>query len=315
MNLLQKLNLGVATALLAGCVSGFTSCTSADGPEAGGEEILLSAGVPRVTTNAASGTRAVLADDAEFTAGIAGWQSAGSPAYAAGATWQTRFRAKANPAVADVSLETRQTYHSSSSVKTYMKAWYPDGKLENGTVDFSLCPEYKGDGTLDVLLARELSGSKADRFNKALLFEHVTTQLLFKVKEGEGLAAGTRIEKIEIMNAKVPYALNLTADRVLSNEATLAVPGIDGTVVIGTTPAGDIVGEPVMLETPSGNTLTLRVTTSTAVFENIVITIDDDEYFLSGKAYEITLTFNQREIEIGAAVAEWSPGSGSGTII
>lgn len=316
MAIFKKINIGVAAFLLsAGCCMEITSCTSVDSLEESHEEILLSSGVPQIDAGVESRTRAVLEADAEFTAGIGGWEATGNSSYAFNATWQTRFRAKANPEIADVVLETRQLYNSSSSVKTYMKAWYPDGTLSNGTVDFSLCPEYRGDGTLDPLLAREISGSKADRDNKTLHFEHLSTQLLFIVKEGEGLAPDTRIEKIEIRDAEVPRGVDLTADILVSDRKILEVPGIDGTTVIGTTAAGDAAGVPVMLKAPAGNTLTLRVTTSTAVFDNVTVTIDDDAAFLPGKAYEITLTFNQRGLEIGALVTEWNRGTGAGTVI
>lgn len=298
--------------------AGICSCSSSgDIPDEENvrEEILLEAGVPEVEQQIAGSTRGVVSGGAEFKAGICGWESAEAPVYAASPTWQTRFSAKALPQVADVALETRQTYNPSSSVKTYMKAWYPDGKLENGRVDFTLCKENLGNSTLDILLAREINGSKADRFGKALKFEHLTTQLIFKVKKGEGLAPATRINKIEIKNAKVPYALELANDKLISREATLSVPGIDGKIVIGTTAAGDKVGQPVMIEAPQGKSVTLRVTTSTAVFENVTVTIDKDANFLPGKAYEITLTFNQREVEIGASVTNWAGGTGSGTVI
>lgn len=297
---------------------GICSCSSSgDIPdeESVREEILLEAGVPDVEQYITGPTRGVVSGGSEFKAGICGWETSQAPSYAASPTWHTRFTAKALPQVADIALETRQTYHPSSSVKTYMKAWYPDGKLENGRVDFSLCKENLGNSTLDILLAREINGSKADRFGKALKFEHLTTQLIFKVKEGEGLAPGTHINKIEIKNAKVPYALELSNDKLISREATLPVPGIDGKTVIGTTPAGDKVGQPVMIEAPQGKSVTLRVTTSTAVFENITVTIDKDANFLPGKAYEITLTFNQREVEIGTSVTNWAGGTGSGTVI
>lgn len=317
MAIFKKINIGVAAVLLAGgcsCIA-IPSCTSADSPEESPLEIRLSFGVPRIGTGVESRTRGVLEADAEFTAGIGGWEAMGNSSYAFSPSWQTRFRAKANPETADVVLETRQHYNSSSSVKTYMKAWYPDGELSNGTVDFSLAPEYLGDGTLDPLLAREISGSKEDRDNKTLRFEHLATQLLFKVKEGEGLAPDTRIRKIEIRDADVPRGVDLTADILVSDRKDLEVPGIDGTTVIGTTPEGNAVGVPVMLKAPAGNTLTLRVTTSTAVFDNITVTIDDDAAFLPGKAYEITLTFNQRGLKIGALVTEWNRDTGAGTVI
>ena len=56
------------------------------------------------------------------------------------------------------------------------------------------------------------------------------------------------------------------------------------------------------------------MTTSGTEFDNIVATIDTDTKFEAGKAYTITLTFSQKNIELSATLAEWSPGTGSGTV-
>ena len=56
------------------------------------------------------------------------------------------------------------------------------------------------------------------------------------------------------------------------------------------------------------------MTTSVAEFDNIEATIDTDEKFQAGKAYTITLTFGQKNIELSATLAEWSAGTGSGLV-
>ena len=85
--------------------------------------------------------------------------------------------------------------------------------------------------------------------------------------------------------------------------------------MIGTTEAGDAAGSPLMIVPPVGNTVTMKVTTSTAVFDNITATIDTDENFVAGKAYTIALTFNQQKVDLNATLADWSAGTGSGTVI
>lgn len=66
----------------------------------------------------------------------------------------------------------------------------------------------------------------------------------------------------------------------------LDVPGIPADKEISTTAA--VVGEPVMIRPMSGNTVTLRIETSSATFERVTATIDDDTNFVEGKAYTIT---------------------------
>lgn len=94
--------------------------------------------------------------------------------------------------------------------------------------------------------------------------------------------------------------------------ATLDVPGIPADKEISTTAA--VVGEPVMIRPMRGNTVTLRIETSSATFERVTATIDDDTNFVEGKAYTITLTFKQQSLSLTATVAEWTRGSGSAEV-
>lgn len=279
----------------------------------GGEAaIRLSAGL----LSASVQSKAPINSGDTFTPAVAGWESSATASYTAAPTWNTTTsEITASTTAQAVTLTDQQVYNADKTVKTYMKAWYPQGMLTNGTVTFTADDSYKGDGTDDVLLAGELSGDKSDRENKVLAFEHLTTQLKFVVKAGTGLAEDTKLTKIELKNVEVPSGINLTTDALLSSsKSVLAVPGIDGNLVIGTTETGDAAGSPLMIVPPSGNTVTLKVTTSGTEFDNIVATIDTDTKFEAGKAYTITLTFSQKNIELSATLAEWSPGTGSGTV-
>lgn len=251
-----------------------------------------------------------------FTPAVAGWESSATASYTAAPTWNTTTsEITASTTAQAVTLTDQQVYNADKTVKTYMKAWYPQGTLTNGTVTFTADDSYKGDGTDDVLLSGEVSGDKSDRENKVLAFEHLTTQLKFVVKAGTGLAEDTKLTKIELKGVDLPSGINLTTDALTGTaKETLSVPDIDGNLVIGTTETGDAAGSPLMIVPPSGNTVMLKVTTSGTEFDNIVATIDTDTKFEAGKAYTITLTFSQKNIELSATLAEWSPGTGSGTV-
>lgn len=293
----------LAAACLCAC-----SKDKESGPLDGTADIVLSAGLPSASVQ----SKAAINSGDTFTPAIAGWESSAAVSYTAQPTWNTTTsEITASTTAQAVTLTAGQVYNADRTVKTYMKAWYPQGVLNNGNVLFT------GDqnGTVDVLLAGEVVGDKSDRENKVLAFTHLTTQFKFVVKAGPGLAAGTKLTKIEFKNVKVPNGINLTTNALTTaDKFSLEVPDIDGNLVIGTTAAGDAAGSPLMIVPPSGNTVTLKVTTSVAEFDNIEATIDDDTAFQAGKAYTITLTFGQKNIELSATLAEWSAGTGSGTV-
>ena len=300
--------------LLLAAVS-LCACSKSESGEQipGGEAVIrLSAGLPAASVQ----SKAPINSGDKFTPAVAGWESTAAASYTAAPTWNTTTsEITASATGQEVELTAPQVYNANGAVKTYMKAWYPQGTLSSGTVTFTTNDSYKGDGTDDVLLAGEVSGSKSDRENKVLAFEHLTTRLKFVVKAGTGLAAGTKLTKIELKNVDVPNGINLATNALLtSSKNALSVPDIDGNLVIGTTETGDAAGSPLMIVPPTGKTVTLKVTTSAAEFDNIVATIDNDDKFQAGKAYTITLTFDQKNIELSATLAEWSDGAGTGLV-
>ena len=279
----------------------------------GGEAaIRLSAGRPSASVQ----SKAPINSGDTFTPAVAGWESSATASYTAAPTWNTTTSEITASATAQaVTLTDQQVYNADKTIKTYMKAWSPQGTLTNGTVTFTADDSYKGDGTDDVLLSGEVSGDKSDRENKVLAFEHLTTQLKFVVKAGTGLAEDTKLTKIELKGVDVPGGIDLATDALTGTaKETLSVPDIDGSLVIGTTETGDPAGSPLMIVPPSGTTVTLKVTTSVAEFDNIEATIDTDTKFEAGKAYTVTLTFGQKNIELSATLDEWTSGTGSGTV-
>lgn len=290
------------------------ACSKSESGEqlSGGDAIRLSAGLPSASVQ----SKAPINSGDKFTPAVAGWESTAAASYTAAPTWKTTTSEITASATAQaVTLTDQQVYNADKTIKTYMKAWYPQGTLTDGKVAFTADASYKGDGTDDVLLAGELVGDKSDRENKVLAFEHLTTQLKFVVKAGTGLAEDTKLTKIELKGVDVPGGIDLATDALTGTaKETLSVPDIDGSLVIGTTETGDAAGSPLMIVPPSGNTVTLKVTTSVAEFDNIEATIDTDEKFQAGKAYTITLTFGQKNIELSATLAEWSAGTGSGLV-
>lgn len=309
---MKTIHKPICLLLVAACLCACSKSESGEQFPGGEAAIRLSAGL----LSASVQSKAPINSGDTFTPAVAGWESSATASYTAAPTWNTTTSyITASTTAQAVTLTASQVYNADNAVKTYMKAWYPQGTLTNGTVTFTADDSYKGDGTDDVLLSGEVSGDKSDRENKVLAFAHLTTQLKFVVKAGPGLAAGTKLTKIELKNVEVPGGINLMTDALQSSsKSVLAVPGIDGNLVIGTTAAGDDAGSPLMIVPPTGNTVTLKVTTSGTEFDNIVATIDTDTKFEAGKAYTIMLTFGQKNVELSATLAEWSAGTGSGTV-
>lgn len=144
-------------------------------------------------------SRASVETGTQFTAGAAGWETAGTAVYSDAATWYTTASVTASTTAQPVTLAAPQVYHANDNIKTYMKAWYPAGAPAGGKVTFS-----NTDGTVDALLAGEVAGSKRDNTGKVLQFAHKTTQLKFKAVADASLAAGTTVDKITVLNAQFP---------------------------------------------------------------------------------------------------------------
>lgn len=312
MKTMKTIHKPICLLLTAACLCACSKSESGEQIPDGDAVIRLSAGLPSASVQ----SKAPINSGDKFIPAVAGWESSAAVTYTAAPTWNTTTsEITASTTAQAVTLTASQVYNADNAVKTYMKAWYPQGGLNNGMVSFVGDSKYTDDGTVDVLLASEVSGSKSDRENKVLAFEHLATQLKFVVKAGQGLAADTKLTKIELKNVEVPSGINLATDALLSSsKSVLAVPGIDGNLVIGTTVTGDPAGSPLMIVPPTGKTVTLKVATSAAEFDDIVATIDGDDNFQAGKAYTITLTFDQKNIELSATLAEWSAGTGTGLV-
>lgn len=264
-------------------------------------------------------SRAVISTGSEVKAGIAGWVAASAPTYAETPGWGGSddlevITTKANETAQSVSWTT-QRYYAPDGKTTYMKAWSPAGTFStDNTVSFT-----NTDGSVDVLLAPVVSGSKTAKVSTPLAFEHMTSQIKFSVKKGEGLAEGTKIESITIKNAQFPTGFDLKKgideDGAVTYAAAadLTVPNIDDTKEITNTTAGDPVGDAVMIKPIASKTFTVDIATNNASYANKTVTVTTDQV-LAGYAYEITLTFGQAGVELTATVAEWKTATGSAEI-
>lgn len=310
----KTLTLLLGLAALTGCSKEETGNSDNGAPV----PIELGAGVNVVS-------RAVIANnDAVTNAGIAGWEVpavSGQPStvdYSAQATWNTTISTTASTSPAAVTWTDQKYYNSEATTVTYLKAWYPGGTFDatNNTVTFT-----NTNGDQDVLLAPAISGSKSQKITSStpLAFQHMTSQIKFSVKKGEGLAEGTKIESITIKNAQLPTGFDLAKGIdedgavTYATAADLTVPNIDGTQEITNTNAGDPAGDAVMIKPIASKTFSVDITTSNTTYENQTVTVTTDAV-QAGYAYDITLTFGQAGIELTATVAKWQTAAGSAEI-
>lgn len=269
--------------------------------------VVLSAGLPVLS-------RAVINTGDKFTTGVGGWETAGTAAdYSAPTTWNTTAAITASASVRTVELAEKQHYSDNDAIRTYMQAWYPAGELSEGKVSFD-----NPDGTVDAMMAGEVSGSKEDNTGKVLNFTHRTTQLKFKVVADPSLPQGTTLKRISVKGVQLPKGFDLAAGKVVfeDNSGSLTVPGLATPLEIPGEAAA--AGEPVMVMPMTGNTVGLEIETSEAIYSDVVATIDDDDDFVEGKAYVITLTFRGQSsgqtIGLSATVTEWTHDTGSAEI-
>ena len=331
------LSLLAAGILLAGCSKseneeGGRGGTSDGQPVA----IRLSSGIGDASK---AGTKAPVTADAPATVQIEGWENTEAEPYTRTSDWQSTAAVKvltpeeieADETANDITLSPVQFYNADENIKTYIKGWYPAAKSANGKVTFSAAEDaekgyvYAGDGTDDVLLSNEVSGGKkeAEQISEALVFDHVTTQLVFKVKKGEGLATGTKIKTIKLKGGKIPSEIDLSSGTVTFTAPTEDDGKLDTKAEVKEiTEAATQAGVALMVEeTADNDALTLFIettidgTTVAATYDNVKIKPSTGTGFKKGTAYSIEMTFKQAGISLKANITPWTAAEGEGEVI
>lgn len=324
------LSLLTAGVLLAGCSK--SENEGGEGPVHGDGQpvaIRLSSGIGDA---AKAGSKAPVTAEVPATVQIEGWENTEAEAYAGASTWQSTAAVTVSETAAAITLSPVQFYNADENIKTYIKGWYPAAKSAAGKVTFSAEEDadkgydYAGDGTDDVLLSNEVSGGKkeAEQISEALVFDHVTTQLVFKVKKGEGLAAGTKIKTIKLKGGKIPGGIDLSSGTVTFTAPTEDDGKLDTKAEVAeiTTEATQA-GVALMVEETSDNdALTLFIETTTddgttvaATYDNVKIKPSTGTGFKKGTAYSIEMTFKQSGIVLEANITPWTEATGEGEVI
>lgn len=294
-----------------------SSCTSSEIDEIVNENnelvaIQLSAGVQ---ANVVAGTRAALTGSATFKPTILGWEGTDVPNYA---TTEANWTATTtNDILCDgtntaLALDAFQYYNANGAVKTYMKAFYPAGTVTTGAYSFD-SPDK--DGTLDVLVSDVVIGDKKDADNKKFTFAHPLTQLTFAAEAGDGWRGGT-VKSITLKGASVATGINIADGALVTESVSEISVGLDANNKEITAKGGVVtVTTPVMIAPVVANAISIDIVmTDNTAFKGVLVTTDGDT-FAAGKAYTITLTFQNKQIAGNASVTGWdATGIGSGTV-
>lgn len=260
-------------------------------------------------------SRAPIASNDEITnIGIAGWEAeVGKVNYTGEYTWHTHLSTTASTTAQNVKWTVQQYYNADENIYTYMKAWYPCGDFQTSPIKDNKVT-FSNDGTVDVMMANIVYGSKIHRENASLQFSHMTSQIKFNVKKGTGLTEGTKIERIVIKDAQFPIGFDISKDYsdpnaiTYSEKADLSVPHINNNQVIGDEAQA---GAPVMIRPTGSNTFTIDVETSETTYTNCTVKLTGSINMEKGYAYTITLTFGHAGLELTATVEEWKTAAGS----
>lgn len=199
---------------------------------------------------------------------------------------------------------TPPQYYPTNGSTVYLKGYYPQGTLSGNTATFS-----ETDGSNDVMITSEVSGSKATSAPLSFTFNHLLTQLQFTFKAGAGFpTSGKNVTSISIKNQQTPASLNVNDGTVTYNPVGSGFT-LTGTYAISGDPGTTATVYPMV---KSGTTtVVLGIIADGVTYPDVTVTLTTE----TGKAHNITLTFTPKEITATAIVTAWiTGGTGSSTI-
>lgn len=301
----------LALAALASCSSEEVLNEPVDGNKP--VEIKLTAGVLDVTTKAPINT------NSKFLPGIAGWEGKQTPD-AGTEIWTTEPNAEITAGTAQpVTLKDKKYYNPDGTTQTFVCAYFPKSSAAV-TLDAPTATFTNTDGSVDIMYASVTSaGAKPAGATAptALTFEHKLTQLKFLAKGNASIPNNLKVTALTVKDVKLATGLNILTGELTtaaaqnlsaSNLSTEALPTTDGVDPIS-------LADPIMVAPLNATEIKLDITTSQGVtFTDVPVTLDLNDNNAGGNSFDITLTFQQKEITATSTVTEWTTQTGSGTV-
>lgn len=267
-----------------------------------------------VQTNVVAGvTRAPLVSGT-FEATILGWEGTAAPEYSTAAPWIVTGKSINVTESTTVILD--RYYDTNNATKTYMKACYPAGTVTDGVYNFT---GIKEDGSVDVLYAGEISGSRAAAPTTGFVFNHMLTQIKFSIKAGDGLLNGTKLKSITLKEPQVATGINLKTNALVTEAPStpISVKIAEGGIEIQDGEPTPIVDSELMIAPTTEKTMSLTVVTNDGTkdktFSNVEVTVKEGNSFAAGTAYTVTLTFKEK-ISVETTVTAWKTAEASGDV-
>lgn len=227
------------------------------------------------------------------------------------------FNATSAAAGATVTLAPSLYYPSTNH--SHLAAVSPNGNVEGQAVVMGTV-----DGMQDVMYAETVDAGTAGEPTSGLKleFEHLTTQLNFKVKLTAAAANGAwnkkaSVKSITIIDAALPQAVNFaTGTPVWTEKALFTVPGIN---MVALTDVVKVTGNSVMIQ--EAGLLKLNVVivggdNKEYEFNDVAVKKDGTNNLttVAGQSHEITLNVTEpskstaSEITTSATVTDWTTG-------
>lgn len=235
-----------------------------------------------------------------------------------GAIWTTtpRINNQSSETANDgtITFDGSKKYYYPSTGDVNFYAYYPyNASVTGPTEGDAPSVEFTITGQEDYMYATSVSGNKDAAPTTALTFNHVLTQIQFKVKAGT-IPNDVTLTSIKVTGANDKCSMNIANGTLgtWSSSGAAIDASVTGTPTIG---EETNVGSPIMLQ-PEQTEFTIEVVTSMGTYSGIKISpTGDDSKFVAGKAYNVLLTFNATEIAVKTDVTAWTlNGSGAGTV-
>lgn len=229
--------------------------------------------------------------------------------------WKAQIASGGAVTFVNASNQTEKHYYDPDESKnTYLIGYYPEGTYSNGSITYTI-PD---NGDSDIMISQELSGNKKNPINansQNFTFKHLLSQLKFIVTAGDGFEDNVKLTKVVLKGTKKSATLNLATNKV-SETPELTFTGENGDITAfdkaeGETILKDNTSALVNVMVQPGVTMTLDITTDKTTYSDIPVNITGGGNAAASTAYNITLTFSNKEVAANAEISPWKTGSGS----
>lgn len=199
-----------------------------------------------------------------------------------------------------VTLLPAQLYNPTETF--FLRGYTPRGRFSDGEVWFEGM-----DGTQDILLSDEKSGSLAAKFNGTFAFAHQLAQLNFTVQCNEAYGTDKVLTAIEVNGTRLPVSMQLTDGTITYTAQTVPIVAFAGTQSISQTvskPFGAVMIEP-------GAAITLTLIANGKTYKDLPVAIAGGGTPQVGTAYTLAIVISgDSQVSLSATITPWLSGSG-----